>query len=491
MPPIAAGALVFGASAAVLVLEILAVRLLAPFLGVTLETTTGIIGTVLAGIALGTWLGGRLADRVEPARLLGPLLVAGGALALAVIPIVGVAANIGLSPDPLGILVFAGLAFFAPAAVLSAISPTVVKMQLRDLEETGSIVGRYSALGTTGAIIGTFVTGFVLVAALPTRPIIIVLGLILVVVGLAVTATLGRTRGPGPAILALALLGLSVVWVVAGPDRCERESAYFCISVEEDGGRVSGRLLLMDSLRHAYVDLDDPSYLRFSYTSLLGDIADALAPQGEPIDALHVGGGGFTLPRYIEATRPESYNRVLELDPVVLQTAREELGLTTGPDLEVALGDGRLSLQDEPADSYDLVIGDAFAGPAVPWHLTTTEFLTDVQRVLRDDGVYAANIIDYQPLDLARAELATLGAVFEHIAVVGAPGRLSGQTGGNIILVASDTPIDAAAIADEIEARGAGDIAEADPAALVAFIDGAPVLTDDYAPADQLLTRPT
>lgn len=490
MPPIAAGALVFGASAAVLVLEILAVRLLAPFLGVTLETTTGIIGTVLAGIALGTWLGGRLADRVDPTRILGPLLVAGGTLALAVIPIVGIASNIGLSADPLGILMFAGLAFFAPAAVLSAISPTVVKTQLRDLDETGTIVGRYSALGTSGAIIGVFATGFVLVSALPTRPIIIGLGITLVVVGLLVSVTLGRTRIRGAAVLAIAVLGLSVAWVAAGSDRCERESAYFCISVEEDEQRTSGRLLRMDSLRHAYVDLDDPTYLRFSYTSLLGDISDVLAPEGQPIDALHIGGGGFTLPRYIEATRPASFNRVLELDPVVLQTAREELGLVTGAGLEVAIGDGRLSVRAEPTDSYDLVIGDAFAGPAVPWHLTTREFLTDIQRVLRDDGVYAANIIDYQPLNLARAELATFADVFDHVAVVGAPGRLSGVNGGNIILVASDAPIDGDAIEMEIGARGAADIAETDPVVLDAFIDGASILTDDFAPADQLLTRP-
>ena len=133
---------------------------------------------------------------------------------------------------------------------------------------------------------------------------------------------------------------------------------------------------------------------------------------------------------------------------------------------------------------------DAFAGPAVPWHLTTREFLSDIQRVLRDDGVYAANIIDYQPLDLARAELATFADVFDHVAVVGAPGRLSGESGGNIILVASDAPIDDVAIEAEIAARGAVDIAEADRTALAAFIDDAPILTDDYAPTDQLLTRP-
>ena len=157
MPPLAGGLIVFFASAAVLVLEILAVRLLAPHLGVTLEVTTGVIGTVLAGIVLGTWLGGRLADLVDPRRLLGPILMVGGVLAIAVVPTVSLAAGLDLAPDAVGILLFAGAAFFLPAAVLSAASPTVVKIQLRHLGETGRVVGRYSALGTAGAIAGSLV----------------------------------------------------------------------------------------------------------------------------------------------------------------------------------------------------------------------------------------------------------------------------------------------------------------------------------------------
>ena len=133
MRPLFGGLVVFATSAAVLALEILAVRLLAPYLGITIEVTTGVIGTVLAGIALGTWLGGRLADRVDPRRLLGPILIAGGALALAVIPMIGLASRYEVGPSPQGILIYAGSAFFLPAAVLSAASPTVVKLQLRHL----------------------------------------------------------------------------------------------------------------------------------------------------------------------------------------------------------------------------------------------------------------------------------------------------------------------------------------------------------------------
>jgi MFS family permease len=489
MPPLVAGLIVFLGSAAILVLEILAVRLLAPHLGVTLEVTTGVIGTVLAGIALGTWLGGRLADRVDPRRLLGPILVLGGILALAVIPTVGLAAGLDLAPDPTGILVFAGAAFFLPAAVLAAASPTVVKLQLRHLGETGTVVGRYSALGTAGAILGSFVTGFVLVAALPTRPIIIALGIGLIAGGLAVAATLGRTRVGELAVTALLLGGAAMAWSIVAPGPCERESAYFCIRVVEASADGTERELRMDDLRHAYVDIDDPTWLEFAYVQLLGDVVDAIAPAGAPLQALHVGGGGFTLPRYVEATRPGSFDRVLELDPVVLETAREELGLVTSDALSVRLGDGRLSLAQEPADAYDLVVGDAFAGPAVPWHLTTQEFVSEVQRVLEPAGIYAVNIIDYPPLRLARAQLATFAQVFDHVAVWGPSSRARGQSGGNVILLASDAPFPADRLVAANEARGGNDTLVTDPELIGAFIEGAVVLTDDFAPADQLLTR--
>jgi spermidine synthase len=481
---------VFGSAFAVLVLEILAGRLLAPFVGVTLETYTGIIGTVLLGISLGTWIGGRMADQVDPRRLLGPLLVIGGVLALLVVPLVTWAGTLRLRPDPAGIVIYAAVAFFLPAAVLSAVSPVVVKLQLRDLGQTGSVVGRLSAIGTAGAIAGTFVTGFVLVAALPTRPILVGLGALLIIAGLALTVTVGRQRGIGPPIVALAALLLGTGWVAASPQPCERESAYFCIRVEPDPTSATGRTLYLDTLRHSYVDLADPSYLGFTYTQLIGDVVNALAPAGEPIEALHVGGGGFTLPRWIKATRPGSQSRVLELDPVVFATAREELGLVVSDDLQVRVGDARLGIGEEPSDSRDLVIGDAFGGAAVPWHLTTREFVSEIQRVLRPEGVYVVNVIDYPPLGFARAELATLRDVFEHVAVAGPQSRVDGTSGGNVILIASDSPIPADAIEAINRARADTDVVVTDPAVIEAFVGGAPVLTDDFAPVDQLLTLP-
>ncbi len=489
MRPLLAGLIVFCTSAAVLALEILAVRLLAPHLGLTLEVTTGVIGTILAGIAAGTWLGGRLADHADPRRMLGPILILGGVLALAVIPMISLADRLGVGPSPQGVLVYAGAAFFLPAAVLSAASPTVVKMQLHHLGQTGSIVGSYSAIGTTGAIAGSFITGFVLVVALPTRPIVIAIGSALIVAGLLIAWRLGRVRPSGLLALALALAGGAVLWTVAAPDPCQRESAYFCISVEAASDDGSERLLRMDTLRHAYVDLDDPTHLEFAYTRLLGDVADGLARANEPLSALHVGGGGFTLPRYLAATRPGSTNRVLELDPVVVEVAESELGLGPSDGLSIAIGDARLRLEDEPSAAYDLVIGDAFGGPAVPWHLTTREFVSEIRRTLRPDGIYAANIIDHPPLLLARAQLATFAEVFPYVGVFGPTSRVDGTSGGNLILLASDEPLPESSIVAANRKRGGHDALVHDPEAVAAFTAGAVILRDDFAPTDQLLTR--
>lgn len=488
VPPVVAAVLVFATSAAILVLEILAGRLLAPHVGVTLETYTGIIGTVLAGIALGTWLGGRAADRMDPRRLLAPLLIAGGVLALLVVPAISLVAALRLGTGPAAIVLFSAAAFVAPAAVLAAVTPTVVKMQLRDLSETGHVVGRLSALSTAGALAGTFVTGFVLVSALPTRPIVIALGVALIVTGVVVWLRIGRGQGSVLPLVAGAALLAGTGWTALAPQPCERESTYFCVRVESDPSRPSGRTLYLDTLRHSYVDLADPTHLEFEYARIVGDVVAATAP-GEPLDALHIGGGGFTIPRYLAATRPGSTSLVLELDPTVLAVAREELGLVTSEDLRVRVGDARLGLATEADDTYDLVVGDAFGGLAVPWHLTTQEFVSEIQRVLRPDGTYVVNVIDYPPLGFARAEAATLRAVFGHVAVIAPEGRIEGRSGGNIVLVATASPIPRGAILEANRLRfGNAEVITEGPE-LDLFIAGATVLTDDFAPVDQLLSQ--
>ncbi len=492
MPPFAAAALVFLSSAAVLILEILAARLLAPYVGATLETYTAIIGVILGGIALGSWLGGRAADARDPRGLLAPLLITGGALAFAAIPIIdglGVALR---GAGPVTSTTLTVLAFFAPAAVLSAVTPAVIKIQLDTLEETGRVVGRLSALSTTGAIVGTFVTGFLLVAAFPTRPVIRVTAALLILLGVATALALGRRRN----LTASAALGVLAAgaFSFAASDPCEYESAYYCAYVVADEERASGRALWLDTLRHSYVDLDDPTYLDFTYTQWFGDVLTAVAPEGEPLSALHIGGAGFTMPRYLRAAHPGSTSRVLEVDGLLVELAQQELGLELAEDITVRVGDARATITDGPPGAHDVVIGDAFGGIAVPWHLATVEFTAQVAERLDDGGVYMMNVIDYGPRRFLRAEIATVAAVFEHVAVLGredAFGPATPGIGGNYVVIASDAPLPLHAIEAENTRRGRDDELLSG-AALARFVDGAEVLTDDHAPVDQLLTpRPT
>ena len=269
------------------------------------------------------------------------------------------------------------------------------------------------------------------------------LAVLLVVSGLALWWWLAPTRSAFLIIPAL----LAGVWLgIALPDPCETETSYYCLRVEQDVDNPSGRTLWLDTLRHAYVDLDDPTELRFTYTRMLAAVADATS-EG-PIDVLHIGGGGFTMPRWLEATRPGSSGVVLELDAEIVAVAEERLGWEPSPEVDVLVGDARLGIRRVDQSSADLAIGDAFGGVAVPWHLTTGEFVGQVAAVLRPDGVYAANIIDGSEMAFLRAEAATFATVFEYVAVLSLPERFG--SGGNFLVMGSDEPVPA----DEIIAAG-------------------------------------
>jgi spermidine synthase len=215
-------------------------------------------------------------------------------------------------------------------------------------------------------------------------------------------------------------------------------------------------------------------------------VADAVRPAGAPIDALHVGGGGFTMPRYLAASRPGSRSTVLEIDGGVVALGRQRLGVDGIPDLTVRVGDARTGLAEQPPGAYDLVIGDAFGGLAVPWHLTTREVAAQIRDTLEPNGVYAVNVIDYQPDRFARAEIATLRSVFGHVAMIASPATQAGGAGGNHVLVAGRQPLPAAGITAGLAQRGPWLLAG--EGATARYAGRARVLTDDRAPVDQLVT---
>src|SRR5215208_5678911 len=468
----AAAALVFGASASVLVVELVALRLLAPYLGLTLETNTIVIGLALAAIAMGSWAGGRLADRISPRYALGPLLAVSG-VAVAATPFA--VRGAGVISDSL-LMATAGLAIIVPGALLAAVTPMVTKLRLRSLNETGTVVGQVAGIDTAGAIVGTVVTGFVLISRVPVSGIMVGLGAALVMAAAVVEV---RVRGWRSAAVPAAVV----------PGGCDAETIYHCAVVETDPDRASGRILLLDGAPHSYVDLADPTYVQYPYAKAMVSVIDSEFAGGQPLRVYHLGGGGLTLPRYLQQVRQGTSSLVSEIDPGVVNIDTEQLGLNTGDGIEVLVEDGRLRLGQLTGDSHDLVIGDAFGGVSVPWHLTTREAVGEVKRVLTDEGIYVVNLLDYGPLAFARAEVATLTAVFDNVAPATETDTLTQgpNAGGNLVVIASDAPVDAGVIEARLAEQGIqwNVISGTE---LARWTGAAPVLSDDYAPVDQLLT---
>jgi spermidine synthase len=204
-----------------------------------------------------------------------------------------------------------------------------------------------------------------------------------------------------------------------------------------------GWMLSIDGVASSYVDLDDPTRLEFEYVQWIGALLDCLGEPGEPLAVAHLGGGAFTLPRYVDATRPGSVQVAFEYDERLVALARDALGLRTSPRLRVRVTDARAGLRKLPAGSQDVVIRDAFVGTDVPPHLRTVEFAGEVRRALRPGGVYVLNLADKPPLAGMRAEAATLLEVFRHVLLVTEPAILRGRRYGNLVLVASGRPLPA------------------------------------------------
>ena len=477
----AAAGLIFGSSASVLVIELVMLRLLAPYFGLTLETSTMVIGLALAAIAMGAWAGGRLADRVDPRLVLAPLFGLAGVVAAVTPAAVRYAAAVDT-----GILLpmAAVVTTVLPSTMLAAVTPMVTKIRLTSLDETGTVVGRLSGIGTAGAIVGTVLTGFVLISRAPISTIMVGLGIGLVLVAAVLQVGAWRRR---PAALTAVLIVAGGAGVAVAPGGCDAETIYHCAVIQTDPERPSGRVLVLDGAPHSYVDLEDPTYLRFAYARAVASVIDTAYPLRQPLEAYHLGAGALTLPRYLERVRPGTSNLVSEIDPGVIRIDTDQLGLQVGDGIDVRIEDGRLGLGRLPDGSRNLIIGDAFGGISVPWHLTTYEAVAEVERVLTEDGTYAVNMIDRGPLAFARAEVRTLTEVFSHVALAAEQDTLSRSGGGNLVAIASDTPIDTAAIAAQLAERGT-DWGVITGPELASWVGDAEVLTDDYAPVDQLLT---
>jgi spermidine synthase len=247
-----------------------------------------------------------------------------------------------------------------------------------------------------------------------------------------------------------------------------------------DPDRSQGWTLLLDGTAQSHVDLEDPTHLEFEYVRRLGHVVDLMAPQAMPQRVLHLGGGAWTLARYVATTRPRSTQQVIEVDAALVDLVSSRLP-ADGLGIDVIVGDARAMLTRAVPGSVDLLVLDVFAGARTPAHLTSTQFLESAAAALAPDGVYAANVADGGDLRFARSQVAAAVARFTDVALLASPDVLHGRRFGNIVLIgsAAELPVDG------LVRRAAGDPF---PARVLAGDDVRRFAADACPPSDRAAT---
>ncbi len=509
---------VFGAGAVLMALEIVGSRVVAPQFGSSIFVWGSLISVFLAGLSAGYYAGGRLADRWPSPRLLASLFVPPAAWILA-LPLAApplseavIAADLGPEWGPLAITT---LLFLFPSVCLGLISPFAIRLAASSITTVGNTAGVLYAVSTAGSILGTLGTAFFLIPAFGTRAIVYGLGAALL--GLAAFLRLGVFVVPGwqrraepsageriarsAAPLTVIAVGLAVTLGAAAPAAAEerilyeKDSAYHRIIVYEDG---ESRILRFNQTRQSGMYLDDPYRLRFLYT----DYANlALVFKPDLTSVCFIGLGGGSLPKKYRRDYPSLRIDVAEIDPEVVKVAKRFFGFREDPAMNVGVVDGRVFLTRRRDARYDFVFVDAYYSDAIPFHMTTVEFLNLVKGRLSPDGVVAWNIIgslEGPHSRLFRSVFKTFRAAFPQVYVfpVGGEAAFEGGAHGNLIVmgtpamrrVSRDAFVERARV---LEASGAirAPVKRYAGALYTRTIrtDDVPVLTDDYAPVDSLL----
>ena len=235
----------------------------------------------------------------------------------------------------------------------------------------------------------------------------------------------------------------------------------------------------------SHVDLDDPTHLHFEYVARMAAVIDRLRMPGQPLTAIHLGGGALTLPRYLAHTRPGSRQQVIELEQPLIDLVRAELPLPRGAQMRVRIGDAREVAAKLPAGlqgAADLVVSDVFAGAQTPAHLTTLEYYRVLAGLLAPGGVLLVNVADGAGLAFARRQVATVRAVLGEVIVLAEVQTLKGRRFGNLVIAASADPLPVEWL-PRLMAAGPHPAKVAQGDEIGAFVRGAAVVTDADATA--------
>ena len=494
--------IMFTASFCSLVIEMVAGRIMAPFVGVSIYTWTSIIGVILAGISIGAYIGGKLVDRFPTRKTLGWLLLISGISALSIIPLTYMIAAYRF-PLSLMFRIFlvTSIIFFVPGCVLGTISPVVVRLTLRDLENAGNIIGKIYAFSTLGAIVGTFVTGFYLISWMGTQLIVLTMGAILLLTAL-LSGSLFNTKKAAAifVIIAIPSMWCAYHYLYRVPLRegiyLYKESDYFTIKLTKtvsSDKKTPLQAMILDNLIHSYVSLDNPLHIEYEYERIYSDVLKWKFAKDEPFKSLTIGGGGYTFPRYMETVYPRSRIDVVEIDPEVTRIVYNHLGLPKNTRITTYNTDGRWFVMNSK-EKYDLIFTDAYNDLSIPYHLTTKEFAQQLKNILTPNGIIMSNIIDnFQKGAFLPSYIRTLREVFgdKNVFLLSVSPDFKNVRISTFIVIAGNGKIDIndfdAHVKSHIQGRANSAVVPAE--LMEEFMTNRPsiVIRDDYAPVDNLI----
>lgn len=484
---------VFAAGALLMALEVSAFLIIGKTFGSALRETTAVIVIFLAAMAAGYWAGGRAGDRWPRAYTLVTALIGAAALML-VVPWIDAAIAPLITTSSFAASTHAFLAttilFAIPASLLAATSPIAVRLFATSTTHSGSTAGGISALSTSGSIVGSIVTAFLLIDWLASisRTVTFVAVATMATALLLLVAQSDRPRYARPGAAALLVLFLAGAFVRArifepfepGPRPVYvADSAYHHIVVTDRGPM---RELRFNAGVQSMMMRSDPFGPGLPYTDSM-HIGRLMRPQARRV--LMIGLGGGTAARQFVHYDPETQVDVVEVDPVVVDVARRYFGIQPSERLRIHVGDGRTFLK-QSRDKWDLIIVDAYTtnryGDTVPPHLTTQEFFRDTSSRLADGGIVHFHCA-YANSRLMSALHKTMASVFSSVL------RTDGE------LLASNLPLITGEESLLARARQSAVAQLPTLESAIARLSAAPpphdaiLLTDDYAPVDTLLGR--
>ena len=426
-----------------MVLELVASRLIARHLGSSLYTWTAVIGVVLAGITIGNYMGGRIADKYQARKALAVLFGLSSAACVITVMmnnLVGEWVWLWQFSWPSRVFSHVTLVFLLPSILLGTISPVVAKMALERGLSTGRTIGDIYAWGAAGSIFGTFAAGFYLIAAMGTIAIIWTVAAVLLLMAILYMVRLWPLYIWAVVfVCALVMASAPLSWCqTAGaafrlrqvPDSrtiYEDESQYCYITIKRISEEPDKRSFIQDKLTHSKIDMTDITALQYTYEQIYAAVTNRIAKDKKTISALVIGGGGYVYPRYLEKMWPGSRIDVVEIDPRVTEAAVKAFGLSPSSSINSFNMDARNYVDElvekqaggENSQKYDFIYEDAVTDYSVPYQLTTKEFNDKIASLLSGDGIYLIEMIDiYDSALFLGAFTNTLEQTFPYVYVI-------------------------------------------------------------------------